>query len=165
MEPTPTPPLYEAAPARPQFLTILCILTFLSCAWGVYDSIVSYASADTVATVAQDALDEASSRVQGREGTDIAERIIGSVQGGLSADNIRKLSISKLVYNLLTLIGAILMFNLRRIGFYSYLGGVLAGFLLPIILIGGLVGVASSLSVFFSIIFAVLYGTQLKYMR
>ncbi|GAA4458398.1 hypothetical protein GCM10023189_30590 [Nibrella saemangeumensis] len=165
MEPTPTPPIYESAPARPQFLTILCVLTFLSCAWGIYDSIVTYATADTASSIAQEALDEAADRMQGREGAEFVERIMGTVQGSLSPENLRKSAISKLVYNLLTLLGAILMFNLRRVGYYAYLGGVIAGFLLPILLIGGLVGFASSTGVFFSIIFTILYGTQLKYMR
>lgn len=158
-------PVLEPQPARPQFLTILCILTFLSCAWGVYDSIVSYSAAETVATVTQDALDEASDRVQGKDNSGFAERIIGSVQEGLSTDNIRRLSIIKLIYNLLALLGAYLMFNLRRVGFYAYLGGIAVGFLLPIILIGGFVGFTSSANVFFSVIFAILYGTQLRFMK
>lgn len=164
MEPTMTPYPVQPTPARPQFLTILCILTFLSCALGLYNSIMTIATADTAASITQEVLSEASDKIQEKDSAGFVDKILGSVSKGLTADNLRRLGISQLVYNLFTLIGAILMFRLRKMGFYAYVSGVALGFILPIILVGGIIGVGSSAGVFFSVVFAILYGLNLKYM-
>ena len=56
------------------------------------------------------------------------------------------------------------MFRLRRVGFWVYIAGIAVGLVLPI----GLVGfgaLATSFSVFFSILFAILYWQALPEMH
>ena len=77
---------------------------------------------------------------------------------------IRWLSLSQFIYSLLTLVGAILMFRLRRIGYWLYVAGVAVGIFLPIILVG-FSALNTSFGVFFSLIFAGLYWLNIKEMQ
>ncbi|OIN57772.1 hypothetical protein BLX24_18300 [Arsenicibacter rosenii] len=150
---------------RPQFLTVLCILTFVSCAIDFYNGITTIASADFVASTTQEVMGETADKIKESGGANFVEKIMNSVSAGMTAENIRKLGISKLIYAVLTLLGAWLMFRLQKQGFYVYVAGVIAGFLIPIIWVGGIVGIGSSGGVFFSIIFTILYALNLKYLR
>lgn len=165
MEPLTNPTQLPPAPLRPQFLTILCILTFVSCAIDLYNGITTIASADFVASTTQEVMGEAADKIKDNGGANFIEKIMSSVSAGMTAENIRKLGISKLIYAALTLLGAWLMFNLRKQGFYVYIAGVVLGFLIPIIWVGGIIGIGSSGGVFFSVIFTILYGLNLKYLR
>ena len=77
---------------------------------------------------------------------------------------VRNLAIAQFAYALLTLIGAILMFRLRKIGFWIYMAGIGAGLVLPVALVG-FVALTTSFGVFLSIIFAGLYWVSLKEMH
>ncbi|WP_254448741.1 hypothetical protein [Spirosoma rhododendri] len=77
---------------------------------------------------------------------------------------IQPLAIAQLLYSSLTLIGAILMFRLRRVGFWVYVAGVAVGLILPVILAGfGALNV--SFGVFFSLLFVYLYWTNIGDMK
>jgi len=166
MNPTSPSAFEPPSSARPTLLTILCVLTFLSCAWGVFEAVSSYFAADLAGSATEEALSEAREEVAGREGGALAERILGSVANSLTPERIRQLALAKLLNNLLTLVGAILMWNLRKTGFYVYVAGVLVAILAPMFIFDGfLAGVASAGTAFVSIIFVVLYALNLKYMR
>jgi len=90
---------------------------------------------------------------------------MSSVTEGLSADNIRESAILQLIGNLFTLFGAILMWNLRKIGFYLYILGILVLVAMPVVL-GKLIGIIGGAFVgFIGIIFIVMYGVNLKHMN
>jgi hypothetical protein len=167
MESTPRPPVYPTpVNGRPTFLTILCVLTFLSCAAGLFNAISSYSGADMAAEIGQEALEKAQDQVQDQDGGAFADRIIGSISGSLTPERIRQSAIANLIYNLLALAGALLMWNLRRVGFYVYVAGVLVAIIAPFFIYGGLMGgFASAGTAFVSVIFVVLYALNLKYMR
>jgi len=77
---------------------------------------------------------------------------------------IQPLAIAQLLYSGITLIGAILMFRLRRVGFWVYAAGVAVGLVLPVILAGfGALNV--SFGVFFSLLFVYLYWQNIGEMR
>jgi len=75
--------------------------------------------------------------------------------------------ISGLVFTTLCLIGAIQMRNLKKTGYYYYIVGELA----PIVLMAGLFGAtffgafSLLLAALISVIFVILYSTQLKYLK
>ena len=77
---------------------------------------------------------------------------------------VQRLAIAQLIYSLLTLIGAVLMFRLRRVGYWIYVTGVVAGLILPIILTD-FSAVNLTFGVFFSVLFAGLYWLTLKEMH
>ncbi len=77
---------------------------------------------------------------------------------------VQAITISDLVYNLLCLLGAVLMFFGRRVGWYVYIGGIVLRILLPLILVGSWVGLVSP-GPFFSAIFAALYAYNWTHFR
>ncbi|MBC7569206.1 MAG: hypothetical protein H7319_05675 [Spirosoma sp.] len=149
---------------RSEFLTLLCVLTFLSCAWGLFDATVSLWKTNAVAETAllprkltpEEKAAEPRSYFEDRASGD------GPMPG--DPDQIRLLSIAQFSYSLLTLIGAVLMFNLRRIGFWVYVAGTIAGIVMPVAL-AGFGALNTSFGVFFSVIFAGLYWLNLKDMH
>lgn len=150
---------------RPTLLTVLCILTFLSAGFGVFNAVTTYSSADVVAEAAQEGLDRAAERVDDAEASDFVDKIMGRVSANMTPENIRKSAVADGLYNLLALAGALLMFNLRKPGFYLYLAGIAVAIIAPFVIYGGLMGAAGAATTFFSIIFAVLYATQLRFMH
>lgn len=175
METTPsTPPIpspsASSTPATPTgvrntFLTVICILTFIGSGWDLIKAARSYFTADTVATVAADVVKNAETQMdQQQNAPSFVKSLMGSITEGLSADNIRTTSILNFIANLLTLFGAILMWNLKKAGFYLYIAGIIVLIAAPIA-IGKLVGIIGGAFIgFFGVIFIVMYGVNLKYM-
>jgi len=99
------------------------------------------------------------------ESTLALESFFDSIYEDLTAENIRLSAIIMLFYESLTLFGAYLMWGLQKRGFYLYLAGVAVALLGPTVLIGGWLGAMTAFGgAFFSIIFALLYRSQLKHM-
>ncbi len=161
IEPTP-------AKARTTFLTVICVLTFIGSGWGVVDSIIEYGSADIASSLAREAIDEAQMQLEDDEEVPgFVESIFSSVTEDLTPGNIRKLSILGLIANILTLSGAILMWNLRKLGFSFYVAGIAVLVISPLAVMGsGLTGMMSAGGAgFFGVLFIVLYALNLKQMR
>lgn len=168
---------FEAEPEkRPSFLMWLCILTFIGSGWAIVSSIWSYTSAGKTAagmisvnhTGADSALQKDTARLETSTPRSALERKIkASFSKILNKDNIRKAAIGSFISALLTLLGALLMWNLRRPGFYIYILGVVFGMMVPFYLFGNdviAVGV-SSFGSFFGLVFIALYALNLKSMR
>ena len=152
---------------RSQFLTILCILTFISCAVGISDAVVSLvqtnAVSETLYVESKPSPDQAqpTDKLQKKY---FEDRSSGDAPMPNDPDEVRRLAIAQLGYTVLTLIGAILMFRLRRVGFWVYVAGVAVGIVLPIIL-AGFGALNTSFGVFFSLLFAGMYWVTLKEMH
>lgn len=149
---------------RSQFLTLLCVLTFLSCSWGIIDAIVSFVETDAVSQTPLIERNYTPEQQKELPKQYFEDRSSGDAPMPGDPDEIRALSVAQLGYSLLTLVGAILMFRLRRAGFWVYLAGVLVGIVAPIAL-AGFGALNTTFGVFFSVLFAVLYGFCLKEMR
>ena len=153
---------------RSQLLTILCIFSFISCGWGIIESSIALADPDRVADTSF------TGRTANRrpDGSPNADPNTFFDERGTNSDNpvpenprvVRQLSLSQLVYSIITLLGVGLMFRLRRVGFYVYVLGTLLGIALPLYFVG-LAGLGTSFGGFFSILFAVMYGFCLREMR
>ena len=166
MEPSPGVPVYASPNPRPIFLTVLCVLTFLSSVWGLFGAVSTYSGADLAAQVGQQALEDAQDRLADQDDQGIVGRILGSVSDTLTPERLRQSAMATLAYNLLALVGAVLMWNLRKAGFYLYVAGVVVAIVTPFFIYGGLIGgFASAGTAFVSLIFVVLYALNLKYMR
>ena len=134
---------------RPAFLTVLCILTFIGSGFAIISELI--------------VLFLPSSFMEGMQvqfadilGEEKAEEMIASF--ALQC----KLAPYQLILSILSLAGAILMFQLKRMGFYLY---TLAQVLLVVLpgLIGGqwsIVGAA-----FWSVLFIVLYAVNWKSLK
>lgn len=153
---------------RPKFLTFICVLTFLSAISGLWTQADSLWSPGVTADRTRqyfETFQEGMEAQNNPESAQVLEPFFDSIYGQLTAENIRLSAIIMLVYESLTLFGAYLMWGLQKRGFYLYLAGVAVAILGPIVLIGGWLGGMTAFGgAFFSVIFALLYRSQLKYM-
>jgi hypothetical protein len=149
---------------RSQFLTILCILTFIGCAISLSDAIVSLTQTQAVAETTYVKPNYTPEELKSRPKQYFEDRSSGDQPMPGDTDEIRSLAIAQLIYALLTLVGAILMFNLRRIGFWVYVAGVVVGVILPISL-AGIGAINTSFGVVFSFLFVGLYWLNIKEMH
>ncbi len=158
----------EIKTGRNTFLTVLCILTFIGSGWGIVDSFLDYSAADFAGNVAHEAIDEVQQRIaEEEEVPSFVSDILGSVMEGISPENIRRMSLWKFISCLLTLAGAILMWNLRKTGFWFYIAGIVILVVAPVVIFGkGLIGIAAAgVSGFFGVLFIVLYAVNLHQLK
>ncbi len=166
---------FETHPeARPSFLTWLCILTFIGSGWALISCVWTYSMASKTNIIFQENMHVKDSTL-GSDTSDMRRRekispfegkIKASLSKIVSTDNMRKAAIGGFIASLLTLAGAILMWNLKRQGFYIYILGVVFGILIPFYLYGNdLIAVgATSFANFFGLVFIALYALNLKSM-
>lgn len=167
----------EEPPVRPVLLTVLCILTFIGSGWQIASNVWSYSMApQTVrifssshvkapndSTLQKDSVYRSGRKTKFRVG----ETIFLSVSKIMTVDNIRKSAAGNIASALLTLIGAVLMWKLRRIGFFIYMLGVVIGLILPFYIYGNnllAIGISSFTS-FFGLVFIALYALNIKNLR
>jgi hypothetical protein len=161
-----------SGPQRPTLLTVLCILTFIGSAWGVFSNISSYMTADVSSQVAGTMLDSAKEEISKESDNEsankMAEKVISGASAMLNPENIKKNALFSILANLLTLGGAYLMFQLKKIGFWVYLAGTGIAIVTPLVVYGpaNLMSIGMTAVIgFFGVLFAVLYSINLKYMR
>ena len=99
-----------------------------------------------------------------REKVDLLERQWSRSRAHHEPDH--RSGIIKLVSCIFTLTGALLMWQLRKLGFYSYIAGTALAIILPLIMLGNafIGGMAAAGSTFIGVIFIVLYAVNLKQM-
>jgi hypothetical protein len=161
----------QGQPERPVFLTVLCILTFLGSGWGLVSGAIQYFTAEKQAQVLVAQKEKASADIQRKGKTDagsqMAEKVINSMSV-LTPDNIRKAGIGTALSAILCLAGAFMMWKLNKVGFYLYIAGTLVGVISPFLIYGNnnVMAIFSSVLIgFIGIVFAILYGVNVKHMR
>lgn len=157
----------ETTNLRPTFLTVLCVLTFIASSFGIYNAVTSYTSAEMAVDVAKDVMDDAQDQIEaeGEEMPGFVGKLLSGVTEGLTVENMQNMAIGSGLGNILTLIGAIVMWGLNKKGYYVYLAGHAVLVLAPLFIYEGLVGAASGGgAAFVAVLFGVLYGLNLKYM-
>jgi membrane associated rhomboid family serine protease len=155
----------ESTNLRPTFLTVLCVLTFIYSGFEIYNAVTSYTSAEMAVGVAKDAMDEAQDQIEAEDVPDFVGKLLGSVSEGLTVENMRNSAMASGIGNILTLLGAILMWGLNKKGYFTYIAGNIVLVLAPLFIYEGFVGAAgSSGAAFIAILFGVLYGLNLKHM-
>ncbi|MGN6532043.1 MAG: hypothetical protein ACTHK0_09845 [Ginsengibacter sp.] len=168
---------FESEPEKRQsFLTWLCILTFIGSGWALISCVWTYTMAAKTNIIFQEKVHVKRDSTLLNDTADIRRRekaspLQGKIKASFSkivnADNMRKAAIGGFIASLLTLAGAILMWNLKKQGFYIYILGVVFGILVPFYLYGNdLIAVgATSFANFFGLVFIALYALNLKSMR
>lgn len=155
---------------RPTFLLVLCILTFVGSGWGLLSNLFSIFTNGLLDSSMQ--IEQYSSMMGELENSGSGSFMSGFLNSSMdvmraTAAHALEINIIQFVLSLLSLLGAILMFQLRRFGFYLYTTAqILSLFVLPyfagfstLVILGMLWGALLSL------IFIVLYAVNLKYMR
>jgi hypothetical protein len=167
----------EEPTVRPTLLTVLCILTFIGSGWSIVSNIWYYSAAEkTMVTFSKNMPahnnssannDTVAIHAGNKRRSIFGERMMSSLSKVMTVDNIRKMAIGGILSSLLTLIGGLLMWWLRRKGFYIYIIGVVIGLIVPFYLYrGNLIAVGfSEFAGFFGLVFIALYALNLKVMR
>lgn len=157
-------------PQRPTFLLVLCILTFIGSGWNVLTNLFSIFTAGFMNGNLQ--MEQYSNMVGEMENNSASAFMSGFLNSSMevlqaTAMHAREIAVMQLVLSLLSLLGAILMFQLRRSGFFLYTAAqILALFVLPYFAgFSTLVVIGMLWSAFISLIFIVMYAVNLKYMR
>ena len=155
---------------RPTFLLVLCILTFIGSGWSVLSNLFSVFTAGLMNGNIQ--MEQYSSVVNELEGSGISAFWQNFFHSSMEviqvmAMHAREIAIMQLVLSIVSLVGAILMFQLRRSGFYLYAAAqILMLFVYPYFAgFSGWVILIMCWSAFFSLIFIILYALNLKYMK
>lgn len=161
-----------AAPARPTLLTVLCILTFIGSAYGVFRNIKDYINADAYGAIITRTMDQVGTDVkEATKDKPEAEAFVNKVVDNAAAiadpAKLKKKALYNLIADILAFAGAFLMFNLRKVGFWVYLLHVAIAIIAPLAVYGtnnmvvnfGMAGLAAV-----SILFSVLYSLNLKHM-
>lgn len=158
-------------PIRPTFLTVLCILTFIGSGYGIFSGITGYFTADTAAGVTQAAMEDAKDEITGSSsdaGTKMAEKMLSGMSEMMNPENLKKNALFTLIASILTLIGAILMFQLKKPGFWMYVLGTIISVAAPFAIFGAgnIISMGIALfAAFIGILFVILYALNLKYLK
>ncbi len=163
---------YEAPAARPTFITVLCILTFIGSGWGLIGGAIQYFSAEKQALAMNISKESTAAAIEKADkndaGSQMAEKMVKSMTSAFSVENIKNMGIASVVGAIFCLIGAFLMWQLKKNGFYLYIVGTLIGIISPFVIYGtaNFMSIISAVVVgFFGIVFVILYGVNLKYMK
>lgn len=149
---------------RPMFLTILCVLTFIGSISGIIINSKGFINAPE--EVERIASGKAKTQLRNlfSSSNNSTERVTIS---NLNVENYQKYCIGCIVSYILCLVGTVLMFRLKRTGFYSFTLGTFFNLITHFLLFGdnfasmGL-SILAALSGF---IFVILFGLNLKWME
>ncbi|MBC7887657.1 MAG: hypothetical protein H7Z13_07190 [Ferruginibacter sp.] len=163
---------YERPAGRPTFITVLCILTFIGSGWGLIGGAIQYFSAEKQAQAMTFTKEKASTDIQKMdnkdEGSKMAEKMVNSMTSAFTVENLKKAGLAAILAAVFCLGGALMMWKLKKTGYYLYIVGTLVGIASPFIIYGSsnIMSIISSVLVgFIGVIFVILYGVNLKYMK
>lgn len=160
---------YEQGPAkRPMFLQVLCILTFVSCGLSFISDIYGLLTAKQ-----QEESLKMMMRVQ--QNTEMPE-MFGDMQSGLAkmmewTATAHYLSLGNV---LICFVGAMLMWRLKKMGYFVYIFGQILPFISlvgmysavqDVPLLGFSMIIGGVFVAIFAIAFIIMYGVNLKHMR
>ena len=157
---------------RPTFLTVLCILTFVVSGYHLIMAIVDlFSSKSFDPTQWQDISNQMSEAMAGTDSAsqEMASRMMDALASMMQAgiDNALTLGIIAIVASGLSILGAYWMFNLKKIGYYTYIVSKVVGILIPLFIFG--VNILTIMMFGFialiAILCIVLYGVNRKYMH
>jgi hypothetical protein len=146
---------------RPQFITVLCILTWIGCGIGLIASVMGYFAVQTAGAM----MDVAAA--SDPEAMDMAATMPGMEE----AMNAMKYAGISLAVGILGIIlcfaGSMMMWKLKKTGFYLYAVGQIVPLVVSAVLIGASAfgGFALVMGAIFPVLFIVLYGLNLKHMN
>jgi len=142
----------------PGFLKVLCILSFVGVGFSIIMSIVGYVGLAALSTMSNSLSSGFGDAPGMNEATSSMNALINN--GALYY-------MLLIVAALICLVGVIMMWKLKKTGFYIYVIGEIIPAILPFILLGGF-GVFGTMAfvfgLIFSIAFIIMYALNLKHM-
>ena len=156
---------------RPTFLTVLCILTFIGSGYGIINSVFTYVKADSLSAMITDVNKEINDDLKKKDKTSEEAGFVGNVFNSMSRfsspEILRKSAVMTLVVSIFCLIGALLMWRLRKTGFYLYTLGTIIGVVAPFYLFGNnfMTNFSAGMQGFIGVLFVIFYAMNLKSMN
>jgi hypothetical protein len=136
------------------------------------NSLTNYVNADVLAEIGHEAIDQTREKVDEEvasgEGKNLAEKMISGASAMLDPEKLTQNYLLGFISNMITLSGAILMFRLRKIGFWLYVAGTAVLVATPLIIFGVSNLLSLGLTLGFGIVgilFIVLYSFNLKQLQ
>ena len=154
---------------RPTFLTVLCILSFLMGAWGLWSGIEGAFTDKPMRDLeeARTEMETAMAELEG-QGGEFAVKMMesGLTMAETAAANAVPLGYIGLITSALSLLGVWMMWNLKRTGYWIYIVASVVGLILPFVFLGfsTLSLLSLGFGAFITVLFIVLYGLNLKHM-
>ncbi|MBI5218716.1 MAG: hypothetical protein HY958_07295 [Bacteroidia bacterium] len=147
----------------PVFLKVLCILSFVGVGLAIISSIWGYFAAKAVSAVSQGFADLGDKLAEGQASGQM-NAAMDSVNASLKWAGVN--AIVGVIAALICLIGVIMMWKLKKTGYYIYIIGEIAPVIAGAVLMGGSFfgGMAIAMSLVVPIAFIVMYGLNLKHM-
>jgi hypothetical protein len=162
----------KPASTRPVFLKVLCMLTFIGSSYGIVNSAITWFNADSINRMMvekkKEIIEDVNRKNQkDKEKVNFATRIMSDVSSITTPENLRRSAISNASAAVICLFGAILMWKLKRAGFYLYVLGTLVGIILPFYLLGNnfVTNLQAAFLSFIGILFVIFYAMNLKSMK
>jgi len=158
------------APQRPLFLKVLCILTFIGSGYGIINSVITYFNADKISNMVIEAkgkINKDQKEAKNPDSKNMAGKIMNNMSLMSTPENLRRASIGTVATSILCLLGAILMWNLRRTGFYFYTLGTIISIILPFYMFGSnfVTNLSGGFLGFIGTLFVIFYAMNLKSMK
>lgn len=153
---------------RPTFLTVLCIITFIISGFLLLYYLYEAITFDPVK--AEYAMEEALIAIQ-EMNDQMGSSVFGNVEDYKKSiteqiENHSILSIIDIISVLLSLLGAYMMFNLKKIGFHIYTVSKLVGISsIFIITLTPMINIGLVLIGILTLAFIIMYGVNLKHMK
>ncbi|MEP7145139.1 MAG: hypothetical protein ABI707_19790 [Ferruginibacter sp.] len=150
---------------RPLFLTILCVITFIGSIAGIIINSRGYINADAEVENITSGKSRSALKNLFSPGNKSSEELVRI--GNLNVENYKKFSIGSIASSILCLVGTILIFKLKRTGFYSFTLGTFFNLITHFLLFGDNFGAMgfSIIAALAGFVFVILFGMNLKYME
>ena len=151
-----------AMPAKmPQFLKVLCILSFIGTGLSLVMGIVNYFSLSAMASMGNpfDAMGSAAGAQMGDAMNSMASAL------GMDYGKMATSALIVALINIPIVLGVIMMWKRKKTGYFLYAVFEIAQAIVPIIVIGGLAGgITAIFYIIVAIAFIIMYGVNLKHM-
>ena len=160
----------ETVKHRPTFLTVICILPFIGSGYYLISGPFSYVTApqyvESLKVKKAEALSDPSLQSK-KNNKPWVKDMVSSAFDGLTVNNVQNSALVTIGSGLLCLIGAILMWRLRKAGFYLYLIGTLLSIVGTALIFKDYTALLLWPVVLFVIglAFVIMYAVNLKYMK
>lgn len=140
---------------RPAFLKVLCILTWVGSGIGLISGLLA---------------------IIGASASESAIRGLGDANLNGAMENMEMIQYAGLACTILCIIGSVMMWQLKKAGFFIYVIGEVAPLVLSFILLGslasaggpvtgGIAAAAGIIGAIFPAAFVIMYGLNLKHMK
>lgn len=156
---------------RPTFLTVLCILTWVGCAISLVTNALAMMAMGAVSAV-KDAVVDNAATMQDSLGVTMAEGAQAKMDIANATANSAIAAGSTvfligIIGAVLALVGSVLMWKLKKMGFYVYVIAEIAPVIAMVVLLGGTAfsGGMAIASMILPVAFVVMYGLNLKSMK